>query len=120
MRIDIQQQLPPLALAGKMIEPVALALTEAMTHCPLFTENHAQHSAVWSVPGFSLPTFCIACVIERLERWKGELGLHLRKVLREVQALLAEGAHSRLLALLKSDKRVLERMCSCLLGKKMH
>lgn len=86
------------------------------TSCPLFTELHSQHSAVWSVPGFSLPTLCVACVIERLER-KGELRLHVRKVLSEIQALLAEGAQAKLLAVLKSDKRVLERLCGHLFGK---
>ena len=83
---------------------------------PLFTELHSQHSAVWSVPGFSLPTLCVACVIERLEK-KGELRLHTRKVLSEIQALLTEGAQAKLLAVLKSDKRVLERLCGHLFGE---
>lgn len=86
------------------------------TSCPLYTEHHAQHSAVWSVPGFSLPTLCIACIIERLEK-KGELSLHTRKVLSEVQALLAEGSQSKLFVVLKSDKRVLERLCGHLFGR---
>jgi hypothetical protein len=83
--------------------------------CPLFTELHPQHSAVWSVAGFSLPTLCVACVIERLEK-KGDLRLHTRKILSEIQALLTEGSQAELLAVLKSDKRVLERLCGHLFG----
>lgn len=85
----------------------------------MFTELHSQHSTVWSVPGFSLPTLCVACVIERLEK-KGELRLHTRKVLSEVQALLTEGTQAKLLAVLKSDKRVLERFCGHLFGELLH
>ena len=87
-----------------------------MRNCPLFTDQHGQHSTVWSVPGFTLPTLCIACVIERLET-KGELKLHIRKVLTELKALLSEGKDCELLTVLKSDKRVLERLCGHLFGK---
>lgn len=86
-----------------------------LVHCPLFTELHAQHNPVWSVPGYTLPALCIACVIERLDS-KVELTLHTRKVLTELRALLMEGNQSRLLAMLKSDRRVLERLCSSLFG----
>lgn len=86
-----------------------------MENCPLFTDQHPQHSTVWSVPGFTLPTLCIACVIERLDK-KEELALHTRKVLGELQALLGEGNQSKILEVLKSDKRVLERLCGQLFG----
>ena len=84
--------------------------------CPLFTELHPKHNSVWSVPGFTLPTLCIACVIERLE--KKELSLHTRKVLSELRALLGagEGKQSDILRVLKSDKRVLESLCGQLIG----
>ena len=95
--------------AGKLKEMAGI------TSCPLFTENHGQHSSVWSVPGFSLPVLCVACLVERLER-KGELSVHMKKVLGEVQGLLAEGSQSRLLSVLKSDKRVLEKLCGHLFG----
>lgn len=85
-------------------------------HCPLFTEQHGQHNSVWSVPGYTLPLLCVACVIERLGN-KGELSLHTRKVLTELRALLTGDGHSKLLAVLKSDKRVLERLCSNLFGE---
>ena len=82
---------------------------------PLFTDQHGQHSSVWSVPGFTLPTLCIACAIERLEN-KAELNLHIKKILTELQALLSEGTQSKLLGVLKSDGRVMERLCSHLFG----
>ena len=85
--------------------------------CPLFTEQHPKHSSVWSVPGISLPTVCIVCVIERLGM-RGELSLHTRKVLSELQALLTEGNKSKHLAVLKSDSRVFEQLCGYLLGEK--
>lgn len=89
---------------------------EVISSCPLFTEFHAQHSTVWSVPGYTLPTLCIACVIERLEK-KGELTLHTQKILNELKALLTEGSQSKVLLVLKSDKRVLERLCGHLFGR---
>lgn len=93
-----------------------LELVELMANdCPLFTEQHAQHDRVWSVPGFTLPILCIACVIERLER-KDELSLHTRKVLSELRALLVEANSSKLLTVLVSDRRVLERLCGQLFG----
>ena len=37
----------------------------ATTDFPLYTARHSQHSAVWTVPGFSIHRFCIACAKER-------------------------------------------------------
>lgn len=90
-------------------------MSKEMVCSPLFTEQHAKHNTVWSVPGFTLPTLCIACVIERLDK-KEELTLHIRKILNELRALLTEGSQSKALIVLKSDKRVLERLCGNLFG----
>ena len=84
--------------------------------CPLFTDQHGKHSAVWSITGFTLPVFCIACVAEKLEG-KAELNLHLKKILSELNALMSGGKHCELLTVLKSGKRVFERLCGCLFGK---
>ena len=54
---------------------------ETMTHAtdfPLYTARHSQHSAVWTVPGFSMQRFCIACATERLEN-ADELGVHVKE-----------------------------------------
>lgn len=83
--------------------------------CPLFTEQHGKHSAVWSISGFTLPVFCIACVTERLED-KRELNLHFKKILSELKALMSPGKDCELLVVLNSDKRVFERLCGRLFG----
>ena len=88
--------------------------------CPLFTSRHAHHSAAWSIEGFSLPLFCVACATERLEG-KGELSVHVRKVLSEFQALLntsgGEGGGCRLTEVLCGEQRVLEHLCGLLFGE---
>lgn len=88
--------------------------------CPLFTSRHTHHSAVWCIDGFSLPKLCVACATERLEN-KGELTVHVKKILSEFQALLsaASGGGGRSLTLvLNGDQRVLEHICGLLFGKK--
>ena len=75
---------------------------------------HAHHSAVWTIPGFSIPRLCIACATERLET-KGELTVHVKKVLNEFRALLGSG-DGELFQALSSDNRVLEHLCSLLFG----
>ena len=83
--------------------------------CPLFTSRHAQHSAVWTVPGFSIPKLCLACATERLED-KGQLSLHHKTVLGELLAL-AGASNSALLKVLTSDKRVLDHLSCVVLGE---
>ena len=89
----------------------------------MFTARHSHHSAVWSVSGYSFPKLCIACATERLENIsKGELSVHIKKILGEFQALLGANAHAYngdagLLTVLSSDKRVLEHLCGLLFGK---
>lgn len=85
------------------------------TDCPLFTARHAHHSVVWCIPGVSLPTLCIACATERLEN-KGELGIHVKKVLGELQALL-DSSSGKLLEILNTDRRVTEHLCGLLFSK---
>ena len=82
---------------------------------PLFTEQHGKHSSVWIISGFTLPVFCVACVTERLED-KRELNLHFKKILSELKALMSPGKGCEILVVLKSDKRVFERLCGCLFG----
>ena len=92
-------------------------MQRTVEECPLFTSRHAHHSAVWTIPGFSVPKLCIACATERLED-KGELSVHLKKVLGELRALLgASGSTSSLLNTLSSDKRIIEHLCSLLFGR---
>ena len=57
----------------------------------------------------------MACVVERLEG-KNELGVNLKKIISETNALLSHGK-SELLIVLKSDKRVLERLSASLYSK---
>lgn len=85
--------------------------------CPLFTSRHGHHSAVWTIPGFSIPRLCIACAIERLEN-ASELFVHVRKVLAELRALLGTGeGRDGLLQTLSSDRQVLDRLCCTLFGE---
>ena len=86
---------------------------------PLYTLRHVHHSAVWCIDGFSLPKLCVACATERLED-KGELGVHLRKILSEFQALLSvarDGGSSKLTEVLNRDQRVLEHFSGLLYGE---
>ena len=90
--------------------------------CPLFTSRHAHHSSAWTISGFSVPKLCIACTIERLEN-RGELSVHLKKVLGEFRGLLGAcgggGSSSSLLDTLSSDRRVLEHLCNLLFGRSL-
>ena len=43
---------------------------------PIYTDRHSQHSAVWTIPGVTIPTLCIACATERLEN-EHELVVHV-------------------------------------------
>lgn len=88
--------------------------------CPLFTSRHAHHSSAWTISGFSVPKLCIACTIERLEN-RGELSVHLKKVLGEFRGLLgaSSGSSSSLLDTLSSDRRVLEHLCNLLFGRSL-
>lgn len=85
--------------------------------CPLFTAKHAHHSAVWTIPGFSVPQLCVACATERLES-REELAVHVKRVLAEFRALLRT-SNSAFFQTLSSDKRVLEHVCNLLFGKKL-
>lgn len=84
--------------------------------CPLFTSRHAHHSSAWTISGFSVPKLCIACTMERLEN-RGELSVHLKKVLGEFRGLLGASGSSSLLDTLSSDRRVLEHLCNLLFGR---
>lgn len=84
--------------------------------CPLFTSRHAHHSSAWTISGFSVPKLCIACTMERLEN-RGELSVHLRKVLGEFRGLLGASGSSSLLDTLSLDRRVLEHLCNLLFGR---
>ena len=90
--------------------------------CPLFTSRHAHHSSAWTISGFSVPKLCIACTIERLEN-RGELSVHLKKVLGEFRGLLGAcgggSSSSSLLDTLSSDRRVLEHLCNLLFGRSL-
>ena len=82
--------------------------------CPLFTPRHVHHSAVWTIQGFSVPKFCVACATERLEA-KSEVPLHCRKVLNEFQALLV-GKNNSLINMMSSDRRVLDHLSTVVFG----
>ena len=84
--------------------------------CPLFTSRHAHHSSAWTISGFSVPKLCIACTMERLEN-RGELSVHLKKVLGEFRGLLGASSSSSLLDTLSSDRRVLGHLCNLLFGR---
>ncbi|XP_064406867.1 meiosis inhibitor protein 1-like [Halichondria panicea] len=91
--------------------------------CPLLTARHAHHSAVWCVTGYSFPKLCIACATERLENHsKGELNIHIKKILGEFQALLSSTAHAcnsseqSFFSVLSTDSRVVEHLCGLLFG----
>ena len=93
--------------------------------CPLLTARHAHHSAVWCVTGYSFPKLCIACATERLENHsKGELSIHIKKILGEFQALLSSAAHAcnsseqSFFSVLSTDSRVVEHLCGLLFGEK--
>lgn len=86
---------------------------------PLFTSRHQQHSAAWTVPGFSMQWLCIACATERLENSE-ELTVHVKKVLQEFQALLSSGAGEQGRAFIKtisSDTRTTEHLSNVLFSQ---
>ncbi len=89
--------------------------------CPMFTVRHTRHSAVWSVTGYSFPKLCIACAIERLENHsKGELSIHIKKILGEFHALLSSSAHAcspSFFSVLSTDSRLVEHLCGLLFGE---
>lgn len=84
------------------------------TQFPLFTQRHVHHSSVWTLKGFTVPTLCLACATERLED-KAELSLHHRRVLGELQGLLAN-KDSCLIHMLSSDRRVLDHLSTTVFG----
>ena len=90
-------------------------MQSASEECPLFTTRHAHHSALWTIPGFSMPKFCLACAVERLEDRAG-VSLHHKRVLGELRALLA-ASNDALLHVLTSDERVLEHFLTTVFGK---
>ena len=97
---------------------------EGGSNSPLFTPRHSHHSAVWCIAGYSIPKLCIACATERLENYsKGELNIHIKKILGEFQALLDSCTHARnpteptLLSVVSSDQRVVEHICGLLFGE---
>ncbi len=100
-----------------MLSLAAARLAGEISIMAMFTSLHGQHSVAWTIPGFTLPTVCIACMMERLEN-KRELTTRISKILTELKTLLGEGrGKSKLMEVLESDKRVLERMCGHLFGE---
>ena len=94
-------------------------MAEKMTaDFPLFTQRHPQHSAVWTVPGFSMTRLCVACAAERLEN-EEELSVHVKKVLNEFLVLLSTGAEERgvFLKTVTADTRITEHLSNVLFGK---
>ena len=87
-----------------------------MAGYPIYTGRHSQHSAVWTVPGVTMPTLCIACATERLEN-EHELVVHVSKILEEFAAGINCSSHqSPFLKMLTSDWRITEHICNTLLG----
>ena len=85
----------------------------ATTDFPLYTARHSQHSAVWTVPGFSIHRFYIACATERLES-ADELGVHVKKVLNEFQALLsATNEKGTFVKTITSNTKITEHLRAC-------
>ena len=84
----------------------------------LATERHRSHNVVWTVQGFSIPQFCIACATERLEDSR-ELVVHRRMILNEFVAQFNFKDRSELVKLLVADNtsRIIEHLSSVLLGK---
>lgn len=110
-------------LVGAKFKLHAIPLTSAAlypgfgvmaAHCPMFTERHIHHSAVWIIEGFSVSSFCLACATERLEN-KSEVHLHCRRVLNEFQALLT-AQNKSLIHILSSDRRVLDHFSTVVFG----
>ena len=100
--------------------PAAGNMVTTMTHAtdfPLYTARHSQHSAVWTVPGFSIHRFCIACATERLEN-ADELGVHVKKVLNEFQTLLsATNEKGAFVKTITSNARTIEHLSNVLFGQ---
>ena len=89
----------------------------ATTDFPLYTARHSQHSAVWTVPGFSIHRFCIACATERLES-ADELRVHVKKVLNEFQALLSATNEKRtFVKTITSNAKITEHLSNVLFGQ---
>lgn len=86
----------------------------------LATERHRSHNVVWTVQGFSIPQFCIACATERLEDSQ-ELVVHRRMILNEFIAQFDFNDRSELVKLLVADStnRIIEHLSNVLLGKVM-
>ena len=100
------------AAAGNMVTTMTHA-----TDFPLYTARHSQHSAVWTVPGFSIHRFCIACATERLEN-ADELGVHVKKVLKEFQTLLsATNEKGAFVKTITSNARIIEHLSNVLFGQ---
>ena len=81
---------------------------------PLRSDQHAQHSAMWIVPGFAFPKFCIACAITRLCQPE-EVSFLKRKILTEFTAVFAS-EKGQAFAIFKEDPRVQHRLAFAALG----
>eukprot|EP00731_Ephydatia_muelleri_P029221 Em0020g865a len=75
---------------------------------PFLTAKHAHHSAVWTIKGFSIDQICVACTVEHIENGQA-LGIHVKRVLGELLALLRSGDKS-LYQVISTDKRVQEHL----------
>ena len=87
----------------------------ATEQCPLFTQRHIHHNSVWMLKGFSMPSLCLACATERLED-RAEVALHHKKVLGELQALMA-AKDGPLVHMLVSDRRILDHFSNTVFGR---
>ena len=86
-----------------------------MEDIPLVTQQHVKHDKCWTVPAYSLPKMCIACVIFRLEK-KGETDICCKKILEELLAILSSGSGQAFITL-SSDSRVLQHLANILFGE---
>ena len=119
-----------LVTGSKISQPIASAcsrayqqllrpqLVQMAAESLLATERHRSHNVVWTVQGFSIPQFCIACATERLEDSR-ELVVHRRMILNEFVAQFDFKDRSELVKLLVADNtgRIIDHLSNVLLGK---
>lgn len=87
-----------------------------MEDVALVTQQHVKHDKCWTVPGYSLPKLCIACVIFRLEK-KGDTDICCKKILDELLTILSSG-NGQAFNALRSDSRVLQHLANILFGER--
>lgn len=84
----------------------------------LCTERHIHHNRFWTVNGFTLPTFCIACATERLENRQNELTVKISLILDEFSTQTGKnGADSPLLKVIASDWKIIDHITTVLISE---